>query len=66
VTMEDAVRALEICQARVDVLHKSLSAVVGVLAQIGGYLTPEQQNALGEAHDALGVRPRTKTWRDRV
>ena len=64
-TLESAVRALELANARAEVLQDALSALVRVMAEIGGYLRPEHQIALAGAVDALGVKPRTKTWRDR-
>lgn len=64
-TLESVTRALELERARADGLHESLSALVRAFAEIGGYLKPEHQIALAGAVDALGVKPRTKTWRDR-
>ena len=65
-TTADAIRALELCQARNEVLHNALTGVVRVIAEIGGYLTGPQQSALAAAIDALGIKSRTSTWRDRT
>ncbi len=58
----DAVRQLELCQARAEVLHNALSGVVGLIAEVGGFMSGPHQILLARAIDALGVKPRTKTW----
>ncbi len=61
-TMEDAIRQLELARARADALHDSLAGMVAMVAEIGGFMAMRHQLVLAAAIDVLGVKPRTKTW----
>ncbi len=56
---------IELVTAERDAAFASLRALVAVLARVGGYMTPEHQQAYRDAKALLGIGPTRKTWVDR-
>lgn len=69
-TTEDAIRELELRDARLARLTYALDGLERLVTRVGGFLTMEQQEALADARAALageGVhrKPKAAQWRDR-
>ena len=45
--------------------HDHIRRLLAILTRIGGYLTPEDQDAIAEARAEVGDVPTVQEWRDR-
>jgi hypothetical protein len=45
--------------------HDHIRRLLAILTRIGGYLTPEDQNAIAASRAEVGDVPTVKEWRDR-
>ncbi len=56
---------IDVIAAERDAALASVKALVAVIAKVGGYMSPEHQQAYRDAKALIGIGPTRALWEDR-